>query len=120
LQSPDRISLLSSNKQIRLVTTKSVNPGFTVSVENISPDTSADTLKRMGLGLGLKVSLSPPDDGVYCFTDWGFVFQKIIMKQAGSQQAAHMIFSSREGADKFVNMNQRKVVDFSEINLRVL
>jgi nitrous oxide reductase accessory protein NosL len=46
--------------------------------------------------------------------------QKIIMKQAGAQQAAHMIFSSREGADKFVHMNQRKVVDFSELNLRVL
>jgi hypothetical protein len=42
------------------------------------------------------------------------------MKQAGSQQKAHMIFSSKDGADKFVKLNQRKVLDLSVIDLKVL
>jgi len=42
------------------------------------------------------------------------------MKQAGSQQKAHMVFGSKEGAEKFVKMNQRKVLDLSIIDLKVL
>ncbi|XP_059470829.1 uncharacterized protein LOC132193900 [Neocloeon triangulifer] len=99
----NHVSLVSSNKQMRLAITKSAKQviagGVTVAVENISLATTTETLKKMGLGMGLKA---------------------IKMKKAGSQQMAHMIFANREGAEKFVMSNQRKLLDNAVIDLKVL
>ncbi|CAB3372462.1 Hypothetical predicted protein [Cloeon dipterum] len=101
--SEERVSLVSANHQMRLAVTKTAKQvmasGIVVAIENIPSATTPDTLKKMGMGLGLKA---------------------IRMKKLGTHQTAQMVFSTREGAEKFVKQNQRKVLDLSVIDLKIL